>query len=80
MAASFRLRRVLSRADTFEPLTEAELDRLVHVIGLELDAIAHARGDVPADASTRAELGLRDPYTGSVISLDAAPSGRVDIG
>lgn len=43
MVASFRLRRTLARADTFEPLTEAELDRLVHVIGKELDAIEYGR-------------------------------------
>lgn len=52
--ASLRLRRVISRVDVFEPLSDAEIDRLVRAIGLELDAIATIRGGV-VDFAKRGE-------------------------
>ena len=43
MVASLRLRQLWNRIDAFPDKTEAELDRIVHVIGKELDAIEYGR-------------------------------------
>jgi hypothetical protein len=43
MVTSFRLRQLWNRLESFPDKTEAELDRLVHVIVKELDAIEYGR-------------------------------------